>query len=125
MLAGSSSALMTGRDAALLVDKFPTCKVGTTPNFSLFPLPSPTVKRKTAAQHRYSTPDNGTLQPAEASNIATGLIKTGQHMERKKHEQQGFGKKTGSTPSHSPLALLICLPAEDSSVSVLSLSELL
>lgn len=116
MLAGSSSALTTGRDAAFLVDNFPICKVGKPPNFSLFSLPSPTVKWKTVAQYPHSTPDNGTLQPAEASNIATGLIKTGQHMERKKQEQQDFGKRTGSTPNHSPLALLICLPAEDSSV---------
>lgn len=117
VLAGSSSALTTGREAALLVDNFPICKVGIAPNFSLFSPLSPTAKRNTAAQYTDSTPDNGTLHPAEASSIATVPIKTGQHMERKKHEQQGFGKKTGSTPCiHSPLALLICLPAEESSV---------
>lgn len=125
VLAGLSSALPTVRGAVLLVDKFPICKAGTAPSFSVFSLPSPTVKRKTAAQYTDSTPDNGTLQPAEASNITTVLIKTGQHMERKKHAQRGFGKKTGGTPIHSPLALLICLPAEDSAVRILSLSEIL
>lgn len=118
VLSGLSSALRTGRDAALLVDKFPICKEEQHPNSPL-PVftPSPTVKRKTAAQYRDSTPDNGTLQPAEAANITAELMKAGQHMERKKHEQQGFGKRTGSTPwIHSPLALLICLTAEDSSV---------
>lgn len=58
------------------------------------------IKSKTVAQYMYSTPDNDTLQSAEAPNITTVFIKTGQHMERKKHDQQGLGKKECPSTHH-------------------------
>lgn len=86
-----------------------------------------TVKSKTAAQCTHSTPANDISQAAEAPDISPELLKTGKHMERRKRDQQGLGKKIKVVmPIHPPLVLLICLPAEDRfQFESLSLSEIL